>query len=159
MEKHSTENKNAPRMSYRQSDNWINIDVPSCVLHAAVPRSSYSNFVAGQLWSVCPFPCNTQGIVSVPVIAPPLSPGAPVLELSFPMHSSGMSSVEHSFAHLPGLLHRSQGHFSHSPSSSSASFYSPVDVALQSLEPGSLSELPSITQGGINWAVDPVKVY
>lgn len=54
MEKHSTENKNAPRMSYKQSDNnWINIDVPSCVLHAAVPRSSYSNFVAGQLWSGC----------------------------------------------------------------------------------------------------------
>lgn len=64
-----------------------------------------------------------------------------------------MRYTEDAFAHLPGLLHRSHGHFSLSPSSSSALFYSPVDAAVQSLEFGSLSELPSITLSGISWAL------
>lgn len=78
MEKHSTANKNAPRTSYKQSDNnWINIDVHSCVLHAALSRSSYNNFVArAALKWLCPLLCNTVRVVSVSVIASPLSPGA-----------------------------------------------------------------------------------
>lgn len=78
MEKHSTENKNAPRISYEQSDNnWINIDVHSCVLHAAVSRSGYNNFVArAALKWLCPLLCNTLRLVCVSVIASPLSPGA-----------------------------------------------------------------------------------
>lgn len=151
MEKHSTEKKNAPRISYKQSDNnWINIDVHSCVLHAALSRSSYNNFVArAALKWLSPLACNTLRVVSVSVIASPLSPGAPSTRRtnswSCCSQCTEVSYAEDSFAHLPLCCTDHTGIFhSHLPPPLTAWFYSPVDVAVQSLEFGSLSQLPSI---------------
>lgn len=128
----------------QQFPDLVTVILQQGSFEVAVPTSMYH---PGTCVCACNCPC--------PESWSPQQRKSPLLELLLPVHRSGMSSVEDSFAHLPGLLHRSHGHFSHSPSSSSssASFYSPVDVAVQPLESGSLSELPSITQGGINWAV------
>lgn len=154
MEKHSTENKNAQRISYKQSDNWINTHVHSCVLHAAASRSSYSNFVArAALKWLCPLPCNTLRVVSVSVVAYSLVSWSPqqkqnlLLELLFPMHRVGRVMCK---IHLPG----DHGHCSRSPrSSSDCPVWQPC--CRSCAVPGLWLpvSIPSITRGGINGAV------